>query len=305
MVRFIAAALWIVFCVFAGPASAWVEDVVAETEAEANKARCVGLTPLNDMVHILNAPSDRSIMSETEERTAVIDMTKGLGSSGRFRVTRGGALSYEAVTRANTAEGRQDLTETLRRLSDAAITIFFVPYLRENGFVRTEVTLLIRRAENGKPVLACTPTFRVDIPISMPGQKAGRTQAATLDPDPHGDVVAFVKAFHNMANRQGSCIDMGQFYAPHVVVEGQTRTRSEQVRLRCEIERLNPEIVLRDGTIAVTDLGGGRYRVSYSNTSKIDDQGRRVTTDWYVDAVIENLDGRLQYTRIDLTSRRR
>jgi hypothetical protein len=75
--------------------------------------------------------------------------------------------------------------------------------------------------------------------------------------------------------------------------------------LRCEIENLNPEIFLHEETVEITDLGKSRYRVSYSNTSRVTDQGKRVTTDWYVDALVEVQNGRLQYTRIDLTSRRR
>ena len=299
MLRWFSAALCFLVLISPGPASAWVEEVVEEVKKAANDARCVGFVAMNDMVHILNAPSDRAIILETEERTAVIDLTRALSGIGRFRVTRGGALSYEAVTRANTPAGRQELSATLDRLSDAAMTVFFAPYARENGFVRAEITLLARRHENGAPMLACTPTIWVDIPA---GVHRGGPEP---EPDPHARIAAFVASFHDMANRPGSCIEMGRFYAPVIVVDGNTRTRSEQVRLRCEIENLNPELFLHQDSIRVTDFGGGRYGVSYANTARVDEKGRRVTTDWFVDTIIEDTDGRLQYTRIDPTSRRR
>lgn len=285
----------------AGPALAWVEQIAAETEQAANDARCVGFLAYNDMVHILNAPSDRTLMTESEERTAVIDLTRALSGIGRFRVTRGGALPYEAVTRANTPAGRADLSATLERLSDAAITVFFAPYARENGFVRAEVTLLVRRHEQGRPILACTPTVWVDIPVE--GQSSRGFEGH--EPDVRAQIVSFVERFHLMANRPDGCIEMGQFYAPVIVVDGKTRTRGDQVRLRCEIEDMNPEIQLHDGSIRITEAGGQAYRVSYTNTARVTQNGQRITTDWYVEAVIEWRDGRWQYTRIEPASRRR
>ncbi|HCQ66888.1 MAG TPA: hypothetical protein DIU07_17860 [Rhodobacteraceae bacterium] len=301
--RFILAVLFISFCSFASSASAWVDRVVEKTEDAVN-SHCVNPDFRNDTVHILNVPSDQSVMSTTDARTAVLDLTEALTTNGRFRVTRGGALPYEANIQPATVEASRRLAATLDGLSQAAVTIFFFPYDRRQDLVRVEVTLLVRSMENGVRSLTCTPSFRVDIPVSGPG-----TVSPVIAPDvpihPHADVISFVKAFHNMANRPGACIDLGRFYAPSVLIDGRTRTRSEQVRLRCEIENRNPEILLHEDTVQVTGLGSGRYRVSYSNTSKLDDQGRRVTTDWFVDALVEVQNGRLQYTRIDLTSRRR
>ncbi len=165
MFRFILSAVWLGLCFVASPASAWVEDVVAETERAANEARCVGYTALNDMVYVLNAPADRSIMSAEEERTAMIDLTRALGTNGRFAVTHGRALQLEAGRLANTAEGRRQLSATLERLSDAAITVFFEPYAREASVVRAEVTLLVRRDDNRKTILACTPKVWVDVSV--------------------------------------------------------------------------------------------------------------------------------------------
>ena len=281
------------------PAVGRVEQIAKETEKAANDARCVGFVAYNDMVHILNAPSDPALMSPSEERTAMIDLTRALSDIGRFRVTRGGALPYEAVTRANTPAGRDDLSATLERLSQAAITVFFAPYARENGVVRAEVTLLVRRHEGGRPILACTPTVWVDIPVQT------KRAEAQDDPGMESRIRAFVESFHAMANRPGSCLEMAQFYAPILVVDGKTKTRSEQVGLRCDIERLRPEILLHEGSIRISDLGNDMFRVHYSNTARVDQGGQRVTTDWFVDATIELRDGRLQYTRIDPTSQRR
>lgn len=303
--RLVSVSFFLYLSVVIDPAYAWVEQVAAETEKAANDARCVGFVAYNDMVHILNAPSDRALMSAAEERTAVIDLTRAISDIGRFRVTRGGALPYEAVTRANTPAGREELSSTLQRLSEAAITVFFAPYARDNGVVRAEVTLLLRRHDQGRPILACTPTVWVDIPVGVGVEGIGGWGGSGGANGIEGRIVAFVEHFHEMANRPGSCIEMGQFYAPMLVVDGQTRTRGDQVRLRCDIERLNPEIHLHDGSVRITPIGNGRYRVSYTNTARVDDRGTRATTDWFVDSVIELRDGRLQYTRIDPTSRRR
>lgn len=158
------------------PAAAWVEDVVAETERAANEARCTGFTSLNDMVYVLNAPADRTIMSVEEERTAMIDLTRALSKNGRFAVTHGRALQLEAGRLANTAEGRRELEAALERLSDAAITVFFEPYARENGAVRAELTMLVRRNENGRRILACTPKVWVDVPIGAIGSPEDRAR---------------------------------------------------------------------------------------------------------------------------------
>ncbi|HCQ65586.1 MAG TPA: hypothetical protein DIU07_10705 [Rhodobacteraceae bacterium] len=142
----------------------WVNEVVEETE-ELEASHCVDrYSP--DTIYVLNATSGEH-MTEKAEKRAVNGLTKALRSAG-FQVIHGSALPKEAYTRENNAKGRQEMYDTLIRLSDATFTIFVVPLERVGDRVEAEVVFLVRGINNGKTLLTCAYGINVEIPDRAP-----------------------------------------------------------------------------------------------------------------------------------------
>ncbi len=179
--RLILATVVSLVSMFTGPASAWVEGVVDRTEAAVDNARCVYRGSPNDTVYLVHPPTNPQIMPDSEVRTAMLDLTDALSTSGRFQVVRGRALRIDATTRANTPEGRQEIEKTLDQVTKAAVTIYVEPYQRIGDSVRVEVTLLVRSTENFRNVLTCTPSFRIDIPVVNGAQPPTPPALAPVD----------------------------------------------------------------------------------------------------------------------------
>ena len=279
---------------------------MVDTTATLMNGHCVGPNAPNT-VYLLNANSGEH-MSAIEERKAMSALTMAFLNNGRFQVTRGVSLEYEAYMAENTRTGREKLKETLARLSNSTITIFFVPVDRDWNNAYADVVFLARTGGNGDNRLGCGPSITVEIPVAADQSVEPSTETV---PEQSGAnrVVEFIKDFHHIANTR-PCTDIGMFYASEFVVVTETRTLTrtlpEQIRMQCNIRKRHPVYNLHEDTIHVTELGEGKYQVTYSNTSEIDDErGGRILTDWFLDSTVEDQGGRLKFTRVELAASQR
>lgn len=163
MPKAISTTLFLFLLFLVGPAMAW-EDGVVDTTATLMNGHCVNPNADNT-VYLLSANSG-DYMSDIEERQAMSALTMAFLEHGRFQVTRGAALKYEAYMSENTDAGRKKLKDAMARFSRSTITIFFVPVGRDRRYAYADVVFLARNNANGDAALACGPSITVEIPIT-------------------------------------------------------------------------------------------------------------------------------------------